>query len=87
VDNSKTKMRPGDLFVHDTSTGVTLDDTAREPVPLEETDLTTDEVELIDHMQVVIQFFLDLLQVTGGRSFPREVCVVPYCVQVKKRCT
>jgi hypothetical protein len=35
-------------------------------MPLEETDLMIDEVELIYQMQVVIQFFLDLLQVTGG---------------------
>jgi hypothetical protein len=55
-------------------------------VPLEETDLTTDEVELIDQMQVVIQFFLNLLQVTGG-SCTREMCVVPYRTQVEKRCT
>jgi hypothetical protein len=49
---------------------VTSDDTAREPVPLEETDLTADEAELIDQMQEVIQFFLDLLQVTGGYITP-----------------
>jgi hypothetical protein len=33
VDNSKTNTRPGDSFVNDTTTGVTSDDTAREPVP------------------------------------------------------
>jgi hypothetical protein len=48
VDNSKTNMRPGDSFVDDTTTGVTSDDTAMEPVSLEETDMVTDEVELID---------------------------------------
>jgi hypothetical protein len=53
---------------------VTSDDTEREPVPLEETDLTIDEVELIDQMQVVIQFFLNLLQVTGEDLVP-EKCV------------
>jgi hypothetical protein len=41
-------------------------------VPLEETDLTTDEVELIDQMQVVIHFFLYLLQVTGGGLAPEK---------------
>jgi hypothetical protein len=67
-------MRPEDSFVDDTTTGVTSDDTEREPLPLDETDMTTDEVELIDQMQVVIQFFLDLLQVTGGYLAP-EKCV------------
>jgi hypothetical protein len=66
VDNSKGNTRPGDSFVDNRATGVTSDDTTREQVPLEETDLTTDEVELKDQMQVVIQFFLDLLHVTGG---------------------
>jgi hypothetical protein len=54
VDNSTTNTRPGDSFVDDTMTGVTSDDTAREPVSLEEMDLTIDEVQLIDQMQVVI---------------------------------
>jgi hypothetical protein len=53
---------------------VTSDDTAREPVPIEVTDLTADEAELIDQMQLVIQFFLDLLQVTDGDLAP-EKCV------------
>jgi hypothetical protein len=74
VDNSTTNTRPGDSFVDDTTTGVTSDDTSRDPVPIEVTDLTADEAELIDHMQVVIQFFLDLLQVTGG-DFAPEKCV------------
>jgi hypothetical protein len=74
VVNSTTNTRPGDSFIDDTTTGVASDDTAREPVPLEVTDLTVDEVELIDQMQVVIPFFLDLLQVTGGDLAP-EKCV------------
>jgi hypothetical protein len=74
VDNSMTSTRPCDSFVDDTTTGVTSDDTAREPVPLEETDLTADDAELINQMQVVIQFFLDLLQVTGGDLAPKK-CV------------
>jgi hypothetical protein len=36
VDNSKTSTRPGDSFVDDTTTGVTADNTTREPVPIEE---------------------------------------------------
>jgi hypothetical protein len=74
VDNSKTNTRPGDSYVDDITTGVTSDDIARESVPLEETDLKTDEVEFIEQMQVVIQFFLDLLQVTG-RDLDPEKCV------------
>jgi hypothetical protein len=74
VDNRKTNRRPGDSFINDTTPGVTSDDTAREPVPLEEKDLMTDKFELIEHMQLVIQFFLDLLQVTGGDLAP-EKCV------------
>jgi hypothetical protein len=74
VDDITTNTRSGDSFVDDTTTGVTSDNTAREPVPLEVTDLTVDEVELIDQMQVVIQFFLDLLQVIGGDLVP-EKCV------------
>jgi hypothetical protein len=69
VENSTTNTRPGDSFVDDTTTGVTSDDTPREPLPL-----TADEAELIDQMQVVIQFFLDLLQVTGGDLAP-DKCV------------
>jgi hypothetical protein len=72
VDNSTTNTRPGDSFVDDTITGVTSDDTSREPVPLEEMDLTTDEVELIVQMQVEIQFFLDLRWVTGGDLAPEK---------------
>jgi hypothetical protein len=74
VDKSKTSTRPGDSFVDDTTTGVTSDDTNREPVSIEEKKLTADEKERVEQMQVVIQFLLDLLQVTGGDLAP-EKCV------------
>jgi hypothetical protein len=74
VDNSKINTSPGDSFIDNTTNGVTSDDTSRELVPLEETDLMTDEVDLIEQMQVLIQFFLDLLQVIGGYLAPDE-CV------------
>jgi hypothetical protein len=74
VDNSTTNTIPGDSFVDNTTTGVTSDDTARDPVSIDITYLTTDEAELINQMQVVIQFFLDLLQVIGGYLAP-EKCV------------
>jgi hypothetical protein len=70
VENSTTNTRPGDSFVDDTTMGVTSDDTSRDPVLIEVTDLTADEAELIDQMQVVIQFFLNLLQVTCGDLAP-----------------
>jgi hypothetical protein len=72
VDNSMTKTRPGDSFVDDTTTGVISYNTARDPVPTEVTDLTADEDEPIDQIQVVSQFFLDLLQVTGGDLAPEK---------------
>jgi hypothetical protein len=70
VDKSKTSTRPVDSFVDDTITGVTSNDTIREPVPIEEQELTVDEEDLVDQMQVVIQFFLDLLQVMDGDLAP-----------------
>jgi hypothetical protein len=74
VDKSKTSTRPGDSFVDNTTTGVTSDDTNREPVPIEENELKADEEDLIEQMQVVIQCFLDSLQVTG-RDLATEKCV------------
>jgi hypothetical protein len=63
---------PGDSSIYNTTTVMTSDDTARESVPLEELDLTNDETELIEQMQVVMQFFLDLRQVTGGDLAPEK---------------
>jgi hypothetical protein len=74
VDKNKISTRPGGSFVDDTTTGITSDDTNREPVPIEETELTADEEDLVEQMQVIIQFFLDLLQVTGGDLAP-DKCV------------
>jgi hypothetical protein len=70
VDNSKAHTMPGDSLVNDTTTGVTSDHITREPVLLGEKDMTTGKTELIKQMQVVIQFFLDLLEVTGGDLSP-----------------
>jgi hypothetical protein len=72
VDKIKTSTRPGDSFVDVTTMGVTSDDTHREPVPIEENELTADEEKLVEQMLVVIQFFLDLLQVTGGDIAPKK---------------
>jgi hypothetical protein len=74
VDGVEEHVSPGDAFVDDTTTGVTNDDTRIEPVDAEVTDLTLIEEELIGKMQTIIQFFHDLLQVTGGDLAP-EKCV------------
>jgi hypothetical protein len=74
VDKSKTSTIPGDSFVDNTTTGVTSDDTNREPVSIEEMELTADEEELVEKIQVVIQLFLDLLQVISGISLQRNAC-------------
>jgi hypothetical protein len=74
VDGVEEHVRPGDVFVDDTTTGVTNYDTTIEPVDDEITALTISEEELIGKMQMIIHFFLDLLQVTGGDLAP-EKCV------------
>jgi hypothetical protein len=74
VDGVEEHVRPGDAFVYDTTAGVTNDDTKNEPVDVEVTYLTLSEEELIGKLQMIIQFFLDLLQVTGVDLAP-EKCV------------
>jgi hypothetical protein len=74
VDGVEEHVRLGDTFVDDITTGVMNDDTIIEPVDAEVTSLTLSEEELIGKMQTIIQFFLDLLQVTGGDLAP-EKCV------------
>jgi hypothetical protein len=74
VDGVEEHVRPGDAFVDDATIGVTNDDTTIEPVDVEVTALTLSEEELIWKMHMIIQFFLDLLQVTGGDLAP-EKCV------------
>jgi hypothetical protein len=66
-------VHPGDVFVDDTTTGIHIDDTTMEPVDVEVTYLTLSKEELIGKMQMIIQFFLDLLQVTGGDLAPESV--------------
>jgi hypothetical protein len=53
---------------------VTNDDTTMDPVPVEVSDLTQSEEEPIEQMQMIMQFFLDLLQVKGG-ELAQEKCV------------
>jgi hypothetical protein len=74
VDKTEISTRPGDAFVDDTTTGTTEDDVTKEPVTLKEKELTSNEEAMIKRMEDIIQFFLDLLQVTGGDLAP-EKCV------------
>jgi hypothetical protein len=53
---------------------MTNDDTTTEPVPVEVKDLTQSEEDLIGQMKIIIHFFLDLLQVTGGDLLP-DTCM------------
>jgi hypothetical protein len=67
-------IRTGDSFVDDTTTGSTSNDSKLEPVSHDVSDLTSSEETFIAKMEEIIQFFLDLLQVTGGDLAP-EKCV------------
>jgi hypothetical protein len=54
-----------------------------EPVPVEEEALTWIEEELIAKMQDSIQFFLDVLQVTGGDLAPAKCAWYLICHRCK----
>jgi hypothetical protein len=74
IDSKEEHIRPGDSFVDDTTTGTTNDDHELGPVSSDIAELTTSEQTLIAKMEIILQFFLDLLQVTGGDLAP-EKCV------------
>jgi hypothetical protein len=74
IDCVEEHIRPGNFFVDDTTTRTTNDDPWLEPVSTDQAELTTFEETLIAKMEEIIQFFLDLLQVTGGDLAP-EKCV------------
>jgi hypothetical protein len=74
VDTSITVKRSGGYFVDDTTMGATDDNITKEPIPIGENELTEDEEAMVKRMEDIIQFFLDLLQVTGGDLSP-EKCV------------
>jgi hypothetical protein len=52
--------------------GVTEDNMDMEPVPASVTNLTDGEEALVGRMEEIIQFFLNLLQVTGGAWPPKN---------------
>jgi hypothetical protein len=70
IDSEEEHIRPGDSFVDNTTTGSTNDDSELEPVSHYISDLTSSDETLIAKMDETIQFFLDLLQVTGGDLTP-----------------
>jgi hypothetical protein len=57
---------PVDSFVDDTTCRAMDDSVDVEPVPASVTNLTDGKDALVGRMEEIIQFFLDLLQVTGG---------------------
>jgi hypothetical protein len=61
-------------FVDNTTTGTTDGNVMKDPVPIEEKELTSDEEATVKRMEDIIQFSLDSLQVTGGDLSP-EKCV------------
>jgi hypothetical protein len=73
VDGRTTDTRPGDSFVDDTTTGAIDYNHNLDPIPSTVRGLTQEEDSLVaTRMEVIIQFFLDLLQVTGGDLAPEK---------------
>jgi hypothetical protein len=58
VDKSTISTQPGDSFVDDTTTGTTDDDVTKDPVSIDEKELTSDEEAMVKRMEDIIQFFL-----------------------------
>jgi hypothetical protein len=54
--------------------GATPDDCSTEPTNKEINELTCEEETLVAIMEDIIQFFLDLLQVTGCNLDPKNAC-------------
>jgi hypothetical protein len=72
VDDRTTDTRPGDSFVDDTTTCATDDNHNLDPIPSTVRGLTQEEDSLVARMEVIIQFFLDVLQVMGGDLAPKK---------------
>jgi hypothetical protein len=71
-DGITTYTCTGDSFVDGTTTGETDDNHNLEPIPSLVRGLTQEEDSLVVRMEAIIQFFLDLLQVTGGDLAPEK---------------
>jgi hypothetical protein len=74
IDGVEEHIRPGNSFVDDITTGTTNDDPVLKPVSTDQVELTTSKETLIAKMEEIIQFFLDLLQATGG-DLAQNTCV------------
>jgi hypothetical protein len=72
VDGRTTDTRHGDSFVDDTTTGATDDNHNLDPISSTVRRLTQVEDSLVARMEVIIQFFLNLLQVMGGDLAPEK---------------
>jgi hypothetical protein len=72
VEGTTTDTCSGESFVDDTNTGATDDNHNLEPIPSSVWGLTQEEDSLVARMEDIIQFFLDLLQVTGGDLAPEK---------------
>jgi hypothetical protein len=72
VDGTTTDTCPGDSFVDDTTTDATDDNHNLEPIPSSVRGITQEEDNLVAIMEDIIQYFLDLLQVTGGDLAPEK---------------
>jgi hypothetical protein len=93
VDGKTTDTRPGESFVDDTTTVATYDNPDLDPTPASIIGLTQEEESLVARTQAIIQFFLDLLQVTGGDLAPEKCAwylighrwnkVVPTLIQIE----
>jgi hypothetical protein len=70
--------------VDDTKIGTTDEDVTKGPVPINEKELTSDEEAMVKRMENIIQFFLDLLQVTGGDLAPEKCIWYPIAHRCKK---
>jgi hypothetical protein len=72
VDGITTDTRPWSLFMDDKTTGATDDNHNLEQITSTIHGLTQEEDSLVARMEVIIQFFLDLLQVTGCDHAPEK---------------
>jgi hypothetical protein len=76
VDGVEEHIGPGDSFIDDTTCIFTDYNVDMEPVPASVTNLTDGEEALVGRMEEIIQFFLDVLHVTGGGLAPQK-CAPP----------
>jgi hypothetical protein len=71
-DGKITGTHPCDSFVDDMNIGATDDNHHIKPIPSSVSELTQEEEGLVTIIEEIIQFFLDLLQVTGGDLAPEK---------------